>query len=458
MRLIESFGGDQVAPGSEGYDEARKVFNAAIDKRPALIARCESVDDVARAIRHARDEGVEIAVRAAGHSVAGMSLVDDGLVIDVRAMNAVAVDPEHRMARAGAGATWSEFDHATQEHALATTGGRVSTTGIAGLTLGGGSGWLERSCGLACDNLVGAEMVTAGGEVVRAGRGQNEDLLWALRGGGGNFGVVTAMEFCLYPVGPMVFGGLAGWDPADAPAVARAFRDFHADGPDAAGLAMGYVTAPPEEFIPPGWQNRRVFMIAGLWNGPVEEGERALRGLLGARPAVIDLFGPVPYTALQSMIDDPPGNHHWWTADYLGDLPDAAIDTFCGYSDEMPPGVAQLLLVPWGGAVARGPGTGTPLAQRDAAWVVHPFGVWDDPARTAEHVAWGRRAHTTFEPWTTGGTYLNFVGDEGRDRVRAAFGDAYEELVDVKTQWDPENVFHGNQNIRPRSRTQVAAG
>jgi FAD/FMN-containing dehydrogenase len=415
------------------------------------------VEDVTRAVAHAGREGAELAVRAAGHSVAGMSLVDDGLVVDVRRMDGVAVDPEHRMARAGAGATWAEFDRATQEHGLATTGGRVSTTGIAGLTLGGGSGWLERSLGLACDNLVGAEMVTAAGEVVRASRSENPELLWALRGGGGNFGVVTEMEFCLYPVGPMVFGGLAAWDPAEGPELARAFRDFAQDAPEASGLAMGYVTAPPEEFIPAAWQGRRVFAIVGLWNGPVEEGERALRGLLDTRPPVVDLFGPIPYTELQSMIDDPPGNAHWWTADYLGDLPNDAIDSFCAYSEQMPVGLAQSLMLPWGGAVARG-AADTPLAQRDAAWVMHPFAVWADPSQAAEHVAWARRGHTAFAPWKTGGVYLNFVGDEGQDRVRAAFGDAYDELAEIKAQWDPDNVFHGNQNIRPARAAQVPLG
>jgi FAD/FMN-containing dehydrogenase len=293
-------------------------------------------------------------------------------------------------------------------------------------------------------------MVTADGEVVRVSADDNPDLLWALRGGGGNFGVVTELEYRLHQVGPLVYGGLAAWDPADAREVATAFRDFVAGAPDASGVAVAYVPAPPMEFVPPEWQGRRIFGLAGMWNGPVDEGEAALRDLLATRPPIVNVFGPIPYVALQQMIDDPPGFRQWATADYLGELPDEAIDAFCTYSEHMPPGISQSLLLPWGGAVARAGADTTPLARRDAAWVVHPFAVWDDPARDAEHAAWGRTSHAVFAPWATGGTYLNFVGDEGQDRVRAAYGDSYERLVDVKTEWDPDNVFHGNQNIRPR--------
>jgi FAD/FMN-containing dehydrogenase len=455
MRKIQGFRGDQFAPQDAGYEEARTVFNAMVDRRPGLIARCESRDDAVLAVAHARKEGAELSVLGGGHSVSGLSLNDGGLVVDMRAMKSVMIDRDRRRVLAGAGLTWGELDRATQEHGLATTGGRVSTTGIVGFTIGGGSGWLERGYGLACDNLIGAELVTSQGEVVHVSEDEHPDLLWALRGGGGNFGVITAIELRLHECGPVIFGGLAGYDPAHARDVARRFRDFYDDAPEAAGLALVYLTAPPEEFIPADWQGRLLFGIAGMYNAPPAEAEEVLRPLLDSAPAVVDLFGAMPYADMQCMIDDPPGNRNWWTADYLRELPDEAIDAFCGYSEDMPRSFAQSLLVPWGGAVARATIDDTPLAQRDAAWVVHPFAVWPDTAQDAEHIGWGRRSHTVFAPWTTGGTYLNFIGDEGQDRIRAAFGDAYDRLVEIKTAWDPDNMFHGNQNIRPATRTAV---
>jgi FAD/FMN-containing dehydrogenase len=456
MQLIPDFQGDQFRPGDAGFDDARRVFNAMIDRRPALIACCVTTEDVMAALAHARRQDAPLAVRAGGHSVAGMSLIDDGLVIDVRRLTEITVDPAARVARAGAGMTWAEFDAATQAHGLAATGGRVSSTGIAGLTLGGGSGWLERSCGLACDALLAVELVTAAGELIRASADEHPDLFWALHGGGGNFGVVTALEYRLQPVGPMLYGGLAAYDPADGRRVARAFRDFHHDAPDAAGLAFGYVTAPPEEFVPPAWRGRRISAIVGCWNGSIEDGERAVAPLLAVADPIVNLFGEIPYTQLQSMIDDPPGYRNWWTAEYLDELPDAAVDAFCDASELMPTGLSQSLLVPWGGAVARVGEGDTPMAKRDAPWVVHPFCVWEDAARDVEHMAWGRATRAAFAPWSSGGVYLNFIGDEGEERIRAAFGPSYERLAEVKRTYDPGNLFAGNQNVRP-SRAGTAA-
>jgi FAD/FMN-containing dehydrogenase len=448
MGPIRGFAGEQIVATDSRYDDVRAVFNAMVDRRPALIARCATVQDVALAVAYARDERLPLAVRAGGHSVAGMSLVDDGVVIDVRPMADVKVDAQRRVARCGAGATWSEFDRATQAFGLATTGGRVSSTGVTGLTLGGGSGWLERRFGLTCDNLLSLELVTADGERVIAGADENPDLLWAHRGGGGNFGVVTALEFRLHEIGPMVFGGLAAYDPADGEAVATALRDFYADAPDGAGVALAYITAPPEPFIPPEWQGRTVAALAGMWSGPVEEGRDALHDLLETAPPIVSLFGEMPYAELQSMIDDPPGKRNWWTAEYLAELPDAAVAAFCRYSERIPQGFAQSLLIPWGGAVASH-GDSTPLNHRDAAWVVHPFCVWDGAERDEEHIAWGRDVREVFAQWRTGATYLNFIGDEGADRVRAAFGPAYDRLAAIKAAWDPDNLFRGNQNIVP---------
>ena len=449
--LSDQLSGRLFLPGDDGWEEGRTLFNSMIDKRPGAIARVANEDDVATCIDWARRTGTTLAVRACGHSVAGASVNDGGLVIDVRGLDAIDVDPAARTARAGAGLPWSRFDAATQEHGLATTGGRVSTTGIAGLTLGGGSGWLERSYGLSCDNLIGAELVTSSGERVRTSESENPDLLWALRGGGGNFGVVTTLEFRLHPVGPVVFGGLAAYDPADGRQLAAAFRDFHEDGGrDQAGLAFGYIAAPPEEFIPEEWHGRLVAVTAGMWNGPVEEGVRALQALREVAEPIADLYGEIPYAELQSMIDDPPGKRNWWTAEYLDELPDDALDAIVDYSKQMPISFTQLLVLPWGGEVARR--TDSPLAKRDAAYVVHPFCVWEGADRDEEHIGWGRAGRDVLAPWKSGGVYLNFVGDEGEDRVRAAFGDAYERLAAVKAEYDPENLFRGNQNIRPRGQ------
>lgn len=447
--LRVSLDGDLVTSDDAGYDEGRRIFNAMIDRRPAAIAYCSTLDDVIASVQAGADSASALAIRAGGHSVAGSSVCDDGLVIDVRRLNDVSVDPVARTVRVGGGAIWAELDAATQEHGLATTGGRVSTTGVAGLTLGGGSGWLERSLGLACDNLIAVELVTAAGEIVRASTDEHSELFWALHGGGGNFGVATAFEFALSPVGPELFGGLIVYDPVHAPVVARAFRDFMLEAPDAAGFGLAFITGPPEEFIPPEWQGKLLFGIAGCWNGPIEEGERMLRPLFDLAEPVADLFGPIPYTAFQSMIDDPPGLRNWWTAEYLAELSDQAIDDFIAYSAEMPLGFTQALLLPWGGAVARA--EDTPLAKREAAYVLHPFCVWEGTERDEEHIAWGKSCRQIFEPHTTGGVYLNFVGDEGEERVRAAFGDeGYQRLASVKAEYDPANLFRLNQNIKPR--------
>jgi len=449
MGLLDGFQGRLLRPGDEGYDVARALYNTMIDRRPALIAQCADEDDVACAVRYARAKGLPLAVKAGGHSVAGMSLVEGGVVLDLCLQKQITVDPEARVVRAGGGVLWGELDRRTQEHGLATTGGRVSTTGVAGLTLGGGSGWLERSYGLACDNLVAVELVTADGEVVRASERENSDLFWALHGGGGNFGVATALELALHPVGPDVYSGIAVYDPRHARELLRAIRDFHEDGPSEAGFAFGHAPARAEyDFLPEEWRSRLLFLVVAMWNGAPEDGERVLRPVLDVAEPIADLFATYPYVEFQTMIDDPPGFRNWWTAEYVDELPDEAIDAMCAYGEEIPAGASQMFVIPWGGAVAT-PGVDTPLANRDAAYVVHPFCLWTDPALDTDHIAWGRRVRDVFAPWATGVTYLNFVGDEGEDRIRKAFGEAYDRLVEVKSTWDPENVFRGNQNIRP---------
>ncbi|WP_418063295.1 FAD-binding oxidoreductase [Pimelobacter simplex] len=438
-------------PTEPEYDEQRALFNAMIDKRPRLIASCASPGDVKEALERAATDGLAVAVRSGGHSVAGQSTNDDGLVIDVRAMKGVEIDPGARRARVAAGCTWGEFDAAAQEHGLATTGGRVSTTGVAGLTLGGGSGWLERQHGLSCDNLLALELVTADGREIRADESQHQDLLWASKGGGGNFGVVTALEFRLHPVGPLILGGLMAWPFDRATEVAPAYRDWADAAPDELGSALVVISGPPEEFIPPHLQGQPLVAVAVCWNGDHATGTELMKVLRDLSPEV-DLVGPMPYAQLQSMIDDPPGLRQYWSADYHDDFPDAALDVFLDAGARRPSPMTQHLLLPWGGALARVDADATPLSQRAARWVSHPFATWEDPADDEANIAWVRDYRRANAPFTTGGVYLNFIGAEGDDRIKAAFGDAkYERLVGIKSEYDPRNVFAGNQNIRPRA-------
>ena len=441
---------DLITSDDARYDEARTVFNSMIDKRPAVIAQCATSADVRDALELATSQGHDVAVRAGGHSVAGVCLNDGGLVIDVRPMRDIQVDADARQVRVGAGVTWAEFDRATQEHGLATTGGRVSTTGVAGLTLGGGSGWTERAWGLSCDNLISVDLVTADGREVTASEDENPDLFWALHGGGGNFGVATSFVFKLHELGPLVTAGLMLWPGDSAADVARHFRDFFAaDAPDELGTALVFLTGPPEEFVPAHLQGTTVLGIAGLWVGEVDEGAEAMQPLKDLGPEV-DLVGPMPYADFQCMIDDPPGMRNYWSADYHDSFPDDALDVFVKYGFSKQSPLSQQLLLPWGGAVARVGEDATPMTKRATTWITHPFAVWEDSADDAENIEWAKSFRRDIAHHATGGVYLNFIGDEGEDRVRAAYGEAkYTRLAGIKGEWDPSNVFRGNQNIKP---------
>jgi FAD/FMN-containing dehydrogenase len=437
-------------PGDQEYADTCTLFNSMVEKRPRYVARCTAPEDVVAALAFAREHGLPIAVRAGGHSVSGASLCDDGLVIDVRGMHDVDVDPAARVARVGGGAIWSEVDRATQEHGLATTGGRVSTTGVAGLTLGGGSGWIERKFGLACDNLLAAELVTADGEIVRASADENPDLLWALKGGGGNFGVVTALEFRLHPVGPEVLAGLVLHPAERGPELLARFRDLMRNTSDEVGLAFAYLTAPDEPDVPEHLHGKPAVVVAGMYTGPVAEGERVLADIRAFGPPEADFFGPAPYADFQCSLDDPPGYRNYWTAEHVTDLTDEAIDVIARRAEELPPGPAQLFIVPWGGAIARVGEDSSPLSGREASFVVHPLLLWEDPADDERVIAHGRSYREDLAPYSSGAAYGNFIGDEGRERARAGFGAASRERLErVKAEWDPENVFRGNQNVEP---------
>lgn len=438
-----------IQPGDAEYDERRALFNAMIDKSPRFIAACEGPADIREALDRAAHDRLPVAVRSGGHSVAGQSTHDDGLVIDVRPLKDIDIDPTARRARVGAGCTWAEFDAAAQEFGLATTGGRVSTTGVSGLTLGGGSGWLERQHGLSCDNLLAIELVTADGREIRADDTQHQDLLWASKGGGGNFGVVTTLEFQLHPVGPMITGGLMAWPADRGPEVSRAFRDWADDAPEELGTALVMLSGPPEEFIPQHLQGQPLIAIAVCWNGDEATGRDVVHVMRDLSPEV-DLVGPMPYAQLQSMIDDPPGFRQYWSADYHDTFPDDALDVFLDAGARRASAMTQHLLLPWGGALARVDADATPMSQRSARWVSHPFATWEDPADDAANIAWVRDYRKANAPFTTGGVYLNFIGNEGADRIKAAFGaEKYERLAQIKFEYDPGNVFAGNQNIRP---------
>jgi FAD/FMN-containing dehydrogenase len=450
QRLREGFDGTVLEAGDAGYEDARSIFNSMIERRPAVIAQCAGPDDVAAAIAFGRDSGLEIAVRSGGHSVAGASLTDGGLVVDLRNLNSVEVDPDARTATVAGGATWSDVDRATQPHGLATTGGRVSTTGVAGLTLGGGSGWLERKFGLACDNLLAVELATADGRSVTASEEENPELFWALHGAGGNFGVATSFTFRLHEM-PEFAIALLLFSPDVGPEVLRRYRDLVEDGaPGELGGGVLYMTGPPEEFVPEKLQGALTMGLLATYAGGEAEMREVIAPLLELEPDG-QLITPIPYAEFQCMLDDPPGYRNYWSVEYVHEFPDEAVDRFSARSSDMiVPSPSQHVLFPWGGAVARD-ANDWPTADRSALWCVHPLGLWEDPADDDRGRQWSRDLCADMKPWATGGVYLNFVGDEGEDRVVAGYGGeaSYARLAAVKAEYDPDNLFHLNHNVRP---------
>ncbi len=453
QELRQGLQGEVVLPGDPAYESARRVWNGMIDRRPAVIARCRGSGDVARAIAFGRERDLPIAVRGGAHNVAGNATVDGGIVVDLSPMKGVRVVEGARRAFAEPGLTWGELDRATAAQGLATTGGLVSTTGIAGFTLGGGIGWLMRAHGLTCDNLLGAELVTADGRTVSASQSENPDLFWALRGGGGNFGVVTRFEYRLHPVATVV-GGLTMYPAARAGAVIRYFREVTAAAPDELTALLAFLTAPPAPFVPRAMQGKPAVAIVLCCAGDPAEGERVVRGIKRWGPPAVDLVGPMPYPALQSMLDAgaPAGSLNYWKSCYLDALGDAAIEVILESASRMAPGLSQVHLHHMGGAVARVAPEATAFAHRRAAFAVNAVGMWTDPAESEGQIAWARAFAAALEPHANGGVYVNFLGDEGEERVRAAYGPAtYARLAQVKAEYDPENVFRLNQNVRPQA-------
>jgi FAD/FMN-containing dehydrogenase len=442
------FGGTLTRRDDATYDAARAVWNATADAHPALIAHCHHTGDVTAAVRLTRDADVQLAVRAGGHSVAGLSTCDDGVVIDLSALRKVSVDPQRRTADVEPGATWSDVDAATAVHGLATTGGLISSTGVAGLTLGGGIGWLQRKHGLACDNLRAAEMVTAAGDVIDA----DDDLLWGLRGGGGNFGVVTRFQFDLHPVST-VLGGLLMFPFERGAEVLAAFREWAVDSPDEASLLAAINFAPPAPFVPEELVGQRVVSLVGCWCGDLQDGESALAPLRALRPAV-DLFAPMPYPALQGMLDAgaPHGLRNYFRGGYAVDLSDDIIAAALEHGARMRSPMSQIHFHQMGGATGRAGRRTSSFSGREAGYTYNLIATWVDAAEDEHHIAAVRDAAGALAPLSMSRSYVNFDGDSDADsnRVRAGYGDQiYDRLARLKRQYDPANLFNRNQNVRP---------
>jgi FAD/FMN-containing dehydrogenase len=431
-----------VLPCDLGYSNACKVWNGMVDKKPAMIVYCTDEGDVIEALKFARSRDFIVSVRAGGHNVAGCAVCDDGVVIDLSRMKRIEVDPARRIARAQAGLTLGEFDSATQRHGLATTMGVNSDTGIAGLTLGGGLGKLGRKHGLTCDNLIAAEMVTADGRRLRISASEHADLFWGIRGGGGNFGIVTSFEYRLHPIGPSLLAGSLTYEFRQAREAMRFYSKFSRDAPNELSLDAALATAPTGE---------RFFAISVCHVGPFEDGERVLKPLKDFGTPVEAKIAPVPYLQIQSANDSvfPCGGRYFWKAQFLSELADDAIDTLlAGYAKS--PAVASLLVLQHvGGAIAHVPKSATAYVNRSALYDCFPIAIWDRSTDDEENIQWVRDLWTSMRPFSTGGVYVNNLGEEGEDRVRAAYGENYARLADLKAKYDPTNLFRLNQNIRP---------
>ena len=434
--LESQFTGELIRPDDPGYDEARNGFNGAIDKRPALIARCASPADVQAALAHAREHHLVVAVRGGGHSTAGHFTCDDGIVIDTGPMKKVEIDVEARTGRFGAGLTWGEFDAATQEHGLAVTGGRVTHTGVAGLTLGSGSGWLDRKYGMTCESLISAEVVTADGRVVRASEDENAELLWGLKGGGGNFGVVTEFEFRLHPVGPIVYAGMILHPRSAAPELLRFYRDFMSQASDDVGGGVALLTAPPEDFVPEEARGKPATGLILLYMGDPQEGEEVLRPLVEWGDPILKMVQPMPYVAVQQLIDggNPWGIGEYFKIDYLRELPDEAIDAGVAKAAETGSPFTQVIFSPLGGALDRTDRSAMALEIPECKWFYFCLAMWMDPAGADHEVSWARAFMDTMRPWAVDKAPPNFITeDEPGARLRESYGEEkFARLVALK--------------------------
>jgi len=442
--------GPAIAQGDADYDTARRVYNAMIDKKPQVVVRCADVGDVMAAVNYARDNNLAVSVRGGSHSVPGFGTNDGGVVIDLGQMHSVHVDPKAKTARAEGGCTWGAFNHATHAFGLATTGGIIGTTGIAGLTLGGGIGYLARSFGLSCDNLISADVVTADGKFVVANKHDNADLFWALRGGGGNFGVVTSFEYRLHPVKDILAGVF--FFPIDRVRdVLEFYREHIEKAPEQLGMFPAFQIAPPLPFIPEKDHGKPFIAFVACWAGDMSQGEAALAPLKKAAPLVAEMVAPMPYPMLNGMFDAlvPPGLQHYWKADFATTLDDAAIKAHAEYGPQVPVVNSTMHIYPINGACNRVASDATAFAYRDAKFATVIAGMWPDPSHNTKNIKWVKDYYAAVHPHSLPGGYVNFMADDDQHRIKDNYKGNYDRLVSVKRTYDPQNLFRMNQNIKP---------
>jgi FAD/FMN-containing dehydrogenase len=448
--LRESVRGQVISPDDEEYDVARRVYNAMIDRRPAVVVRPANTGDVMSTVRFAQENGLPVATRGGSHSVPGFGTGDDAVVIDLSSRRGVRVDPVSRTARAEGGTTWGDFNAATHAFGLATTGGIISTTGVGGLTLGGGIGYLDRGFGLSCDNLISADVVTADGTMRVASGTAHEDLFWAIRGGGGNFGVVTSFEFALHPVKD-IYGGPMFFELEHARDILEFYREYIADAPEQLGVFPAFQIAPPLPFIPEDRHGEPFIAVVACWAGSLEEGEKELQPFHDVAPVLAEHVGPMPYPALNSAFDAlvPPGLQHYWKANFNTELTDGAIDGHLEFGPRLPTVNSTVHIYPINGACHRVPGDATAFAYRDATFATVIAGMWPDPAQNEANTQWVRDYYNATAPHSEGGGYVNFMAEDDQDRIRDNYKGNYDRLAAIKRTYDPDNMFRFNQNIKP---------
>jgi len=442
--------GELIRPGDAGYEEARKVYNAMHDRKPAVVVRCVDAGDVIAAVNFAREFGGDLSVRGGSHSAPGFGTNDGGVVIDLSPLKGIRVDPRARIARAEGGCTWADFNHATHAFGLASTGGIVSTTGISGLTLGGGIGYLARGCGLALDNLLSADVVTADGQFLVASESENEDLFWALRGGGGNFGVVTSLEYGLHPIKD-ILAGVFVFPLERARELFEFFREYIETAPEELGAFPAYLVAPPLPFLPEKEHGKTFCGIVACWAGPLDKGEQALAPIREVAPTVGEMVAPMPYPAINALFDEllPPGLQQYWKGSFAGELTDGAIEAHLKFGPEIPTVNCAMHIYPINGACHRVSPDATAFAYRDATFATVIAGAWPDPADNEKNVKWVRDYYKALEPHSAAGGYINFMDADDQGRIKDNYKGNYQRLVDVKKKYDPTNLFRMNQNISP---------
>jgi FAD/FMN-containing dehydrogenase len=445
-----SLRGQLIRPGDSNYDEARAVYNGMIDRRPAFIARCANVADVIRSVSFGRENGLTVAIRGGGHNGPGLGTCDDGLVIDLSLMKGVRVDLAAKTVRVEGGCTWGDVDHATHVFGMATPSGIMSTTGVGGLTLGGGLGHLARTCGLTIDNLLEVDMVLADGSFVTANADAHQDLFWAVRGGGGNFGVVTSFLFRLHPINT-VYAGPMLWPLEQAAEAMRFYRDYILTAPEEVNGWFAFLTVPPGPPFPEELHMKKMCGVVWCYTGPLDQAEEVFRPIRQFGPPVVDFVGPLPHPVLQSMFDAlfPPGMQWYWRADWVKELSEEAIAQHVKYGPQLPTWQSTMHLYPISGAPKRVGKNDTAFSYRDANWGMVIVGVDPDPANNEKMVSWAKAYSEALRPYTAGGAYINMIMDEGQERIKAAYRDNYQRLVEIKNKYDPTNFFRVNQNIRP---------